>query len=484
MDGKGPLDVAIVGAGAAGTYLADRLAGARPRWSISLFERSRRIGGRLRSVAVEGIAHPIELGGMRYLSTHPRIQSVITELGIPTRPFDPFGEPERSVLRGRVAGGPGDPAAGAGYDLPPEERDRSALDLTLEAFERIVPGARGIEPADWPEVRSTATYLDRPLIDWSLADALATIRSREGHLFIRDAFGYDSGFNPHNAADALQYLLHGNDPTAEARVPEAGMDQVPRALATRFEARGGTIELGKDLRRVSIDDRLALLEFSDGSMARARRVVLAVPIPALVALAATSPILDGPAWRHVLGSVEGFQATKLYAWYERPWWRLGADPPKGIRTTTDLSNRLVFYCDDGGDAPAAMLAAFNDHRRSAGTVALAGGVSGGEPAPPPLLEEVTRNLRAIHPGVDVPRPLGSAFMHWGADPREIAWTFWRAGSNSDEAMAAALHPDPDLPIHVCGETFSRAQAWAEGALATAHGLAERLLAADEAGRPG
>jgi len=84
----------------------------------------------------------------------------------------------------------------------------------------------------------------------------------------------------------------------------------------------------------------------------------------------------------------------------------------------------------------------------------------------------------------VPRPLGSAFMHWGADPREIAWTFWRAGSNSDEAMAAALHPDPDLPIHVCGETFSRAQAWAEGALATAHDLAERLLAADQAGRPG
>ena len=71
------------------------------------------------------------------------------------------------------------------------------------------------------------------------------------------------------------------------------------------------------------------------------------------------------------------------------------------------------------------------------------------------------------------------FMHWGSDPREIAWTFWRAGFNSDEAMVTARQPDPDVPIHICGETFSRAQAWVEGALATAHDLADQLLEEDE-----
>lgn len=483
MDDGRPVDLAIIGAGAAGTYLADRLAGARPQWTITVFERSRRIGGRLRSVTVDGLAYPIELGGMRYLTSHGRMQSVISELGIPTRPFDPLGGPERSVLRGRIAGGPSDPAAGAGYDLPPGERGRSALDLTVEAFERIVPGAATIEPTEWPRVRAAWTYLDRPVIDWSLAEALATIRSQEAHVFVRDAFGYDSGFNPHNAADAIQYLMHGNDPTAEARVPDAGMDDVPRSLAARFEDRGGTIALSKELRRASIEDGLVRLEFADGTSALARRLVLAIPIPALTALARTSPILDNHAWRSLLGSVEGFQATKLYAWYEGPWWRKGRNAPTGIRTTTDLSNRMVFYGDNGSDGPAALLAAFNDHRRSQGTVALAGGVSDGEPAPPRLLDEITRNLQAIHPDAEVPRPKGTAFMHWGSDPLEIAWTFWRAGFNSDEAMAAALQPDPDIPVHVCGETFSRAQAWAEGALATAHQLAEQLLTADGTTRP-
>ena len=469
------LDVAIVGAGAGGTYLADRLAGARPDWSITMFERSKRIGGRLRSVDVDGLAHPIELGGMRYLTSHHRMQSVVTELEIPTRPFDPHGGSERSFLRGRFGGGPGDPMAGAGYDLSAEERGRSAIDLTVEAFERIVPGARNVATADWPGIRATTTYLGRPITDWSLEDALATIRSPDGHRFIRDAFGYDSGFNPHNAGDAIQYLLDGNDPSTEARVPIEGMDVIPRGLASRFEERGGTIELGADVRRLVMDDGLVRLELDDDDVIRARRLVLAIPIPALVALADASPVLAGPAWRRVLGSVEGFPATKLYCWYDRPWWRAGPDAPTGIRATTDLSNRMVFYFDDDRDAPAAMLASFNDYRRAEPIVALAGGASDGAPASDGLLAEITSNLRAIHPGADVPDPSGSAFMHWGSDPREIGWTFWRAGVNSDDAMLQALQPDPAIPIHVCGETFSRAQAWAEGALATAHALADQLL---------
>jgi monoamine oxidase len=67
-------------------------------------------------------------------------------------------------------------------------------------------------------------------------------------------------------------------------------------------------------------------------------------------------------------------------------------------------------------------------------------------------------------------------MHWGSSQREIAWAFWRPGHNSDQMMALALHPDPTLPIHLCGETFSQAQGWVEGALATAEALARRLLA--------
>jgi monoamine oxidase len=470
------LDVAIVGAGAAGTYLADRLAGARPDWTIRLLERSNRIGGRLWSMRVDDVAQPIELGGMRYLPSHPVIHRVVTELGIATRAFDPRGGPERSFLRGRFGRGHPDPQAGAGYDLPAAERGRSADDLIADAFERLVPGVHAMRGADWVQMRATAAYLGRPITDWSLDEALATVLSPEGLQFLQDTFGYDTGFNVQNAGDEVEFILGGNDPSTDApRVPIEGMDSIPRALAARFEERGGRVQLGQDVRRVAMTDGIPTLELGDGSTTRARHIALAIPIAALTALAAESPVLVGPAWRRLFDSVTGVQATKLYCWYDRPWWRDGPDAQLGARTTTDLSSRMVYYVDGATDEPAALLASFTDNRRARRTIELAGAASDGEPAPAPLLDEVMRNLRSIHPHATIPEPAGSAFMHWGSSPRENAWAFWRPGHNSDQVMALALHPDPTLPIHICGETFSRAQAWAEGALATAEAVARRLL---------
>src|SRR5215210_6447524 len=96
---------------------------ARPAWSIGLFERSARIGGRLRSISIEGVDHPIELGGMRFLSSHHRVTDLVESWGLATRPFDPkAGAPERSYLRGVIAAGADERSAGRGYELRPDQR--------------------------------------------------------------------------------------------------------------------------------------------------------------------------------------------------------------------------------------------------------------------------------------------------------------------------------------------------------------------------
>ena len=471
----GPLDVAIVGAGAAGTYLGHQLVRARPEWRIAIFERSHRVGGRLWSVAVDGLAQPIELGGMRYMTGHRLVQSVVDELGITTRRFDGHDGTERSVLRGVVGGGPDDPAAGRRYDMPAEEAGRSATDLMRSSFLTLVPQARELDEAGWRRLRSTATLGGRPLTDWSISEAVATILSPEGHRFATDSFGYDSGIRPHNAADAIQYVLGTGYPSGEARVPVDGMDRIPRELAERFAALGGALHLDHDVEGVEMKEGTVFLRFADGSRRAARRLVLTLPIPALEALAATSPAIDGPTWRRIYRSTEGFPATKLYCWYDRPWWRDALDAPTGLRTTTDLPTRKIFYFDDAPDRPAAMLAAFTDARHDEPILALAEGRSGGAPAAPALEAALHDWLAAEHPGADVPaRPIGSAFQHWGADPREVAWHFWRPGEHSDEILDLAVQPDPALPIHLCGEVFSRHGAWVEGAVETAAAVAHRL----------
>ena len=471
------LDLAIVGAGAAGTYLGYRLIQARPDWRIAILERSERIGGRLWSVRVDGLSKPIELGGMRFMSGHALVQSVVDELGIPTRAFDPANQPERTVLRGVLGSSDDDPQGGRGYELPAGEAGRSAADLLTDAFLRIAPELRDLDEAGWRRYRATATFGGRPITDWSLEEAVATILSPEGHRFVTDAFGYDSGIRPHNAGDAIQYLMGTGHPSGEARVPADGMERIPREMAARFVARGGAVRLGEDVQRLGVRDGIVLLELTGGNSIRARQVVLTIPIPALAELAARSPAIDGPVWRPLYRSIAGYSGVKLYCWYERPWWRDGAQAPRGLRTTTDLPIRKVFYFDESPDGPAAILAAFTDFRYDEPIVALAEGASGGAPAPDALLRELHGWLAAAHPGADVPaRPSGSAIQHWGNDPREVAWHFWRAGSNSDEMIDLAVQPDPSLPIHIAGEVFSRAGAWVEGALLSARLVEARLLA--------
>ena len=251
------LDVAIVGAGAAGTYLAHRLIRARPDWRIALFERSNRIGGRLWTVKVDGLEKPIELGGMRYMTGHRLVHETVEELGIETRFFDPAESPERLVLRG-VVSTLDDAQGGRGYDLPPEEAGRSASDLLLGAFLRIVPDASELDERGWRRLRASATFNGRLLTEWSNGDAFALVLSPEGQRFATDAFGYDFANDLENAVDAAQWAMGAGSPSGVARVPVDGMDRIPRGLAERFVAdRGWSEERALELGRTLLVDNVS-----------------------------------------------------------------------------------------------------------------------------------------------------------------------------------------------------------------------------------
>ncbi len=180
------IDLAVIGAGAAGSFVAERTKRAHPEWSVAVFERTDRIGGRLRSLRVAGLEHPIELGGMRYLTSHRRVIEVVRRFDLATHPFDPTGGAQRSFLRGHVGRGPDDPSAGDGYVLADVERGRPAAELGVSAFERIVPGATRMTSEDWAWVRAHGRYRGRPTTEWTLGEALASVLSQEGHRFVGD----------------------------------------------------------------------------------------------------------------------------------------------------------------------------------------------------------------------------------------------------------------------------------------------------------
>jgi monoamine oxidase len=469
------LDLAVIGGGVAGTAVAHTVQQDRPDWAIGLFERTERIGGRLRSLGIDDLGHPIELGGMRFLTSHPLVSRLVDNLRLTTHAFDPTpAETERSFLRGFV-GTAGTDRPGRGYDLPVDQRGRSAFDLAAFVFNQIVPGFEGLDHDGYEMRRATGEILGRPVIDWAIGDALEAFLGSEGHRFVNDVFGYDSGMRAFCAPDLVEFLSDGGDPTAEARTPDAGMDRIPRELASAFEERGGKVLMSHELATIEVHDGSVTLRFTNGGSVEAAHVVLALPVPALRLLAATSAALRSPAFETVFASVEPFPAMKLYLWYERAWWRPAV---LGIRTTTDLALRKVFYFDGVGGSRSALLAMYTDGRDVEPWAALYEGGPPGSAAPAALLAEVDRQLRLVHPEVThIPLPAGSSLMYWGADPHEVGWHFWRAGYNSDQILVSAPQPEPNFPIYLANEAFSRHQSWVEGALESAAAAVQRLATA-------
>ena len=53
--------------------------------------------------------------------------------------------------------------------------------------------------------------------------------------------------------------------------------------------------------------------------------------------------------------------------------------------------------------------------------------------------------------------------------------YWKGGCDSGEVSERMIQPmGKNMPLYVCGESFSRKQAWVEGALETARDVLRRI----------
>jgi hypothetical protein len=85
----------------------------------------------------------------------------------------------------------------------------------------------------------------------------------------------------------------------------------------------------------------------------------------------------------------------------------------------------------------------------------------------PMVEEVNRQLGLIHGLSYRPDVRNAAFRDWGDDPFGGGWNSWNIGVRSPAVKQQIVQPYAGRPLHICGEAYSDAQGWVEGALQTA-----------------
>ncbi|WP_392482819.1 flavin monoamine oxidase family protein [Nostoc sp. C110] len=521
------IDIAIVGGGVSGVYSAWRLKQAYPDQNIVVFEGSDYIGGRLLSVRPPDISNMVaELGGMRILpAVQPLIAKLIGELNkvLPLEQqielYDfPVDQPQNiAYLRGvylRLSDFIIKPDK-VPYHLSFLERGGTAGSIIINAIEQIVPGITNpkLTESQRREMVQNASFAGTPLWKQGFWNVLIRIISGEAYELGIDAGGYNSTLTNWNAADAIPWYLSdfGIDPQYKGF--KKGFQEVPKSLAQLFSKAGGEIRL--NTRLDGFDWKNATFELSiQGETIATKSLILAMPRRSLDLLVPTSPPLL--EIQHLITSVTPRPLFKLFTTYTNPWWRAAGYtddgkfiPVESGRTVTDLPVRQTYYWpkDDGKPAtegPSMLMASYDDgtdigfwdglrprrhqawqaHRQVAELVknpylGTSKQQSNSEwdkyVAPAPMVEEVARQLGIIHGLNYTPDVQNAAFRDWGDDPFGGGWNSWNIGVKSWEVKQQIIQPlGTDCSLYICGEAYSDAQGWVEGALQTSDMVLEKF----------
>jgi len=528
------IDIAIIGAGVSGVYSAWKLKQKYPNKKIVVFEGSDHVGGRLLSVKPPEIPNMVaELGGMRILENNQKlIVNLIAELNKELSSHEqielydfPVDQPQNiAYLRGehlRLADFTTKPDK-VPYNLSFLERANSSGTIVVNAIEQLVPGITNpnLTENDRLEMTKNATFEGVPLYKLGFWNLLYRVISGEAYQFCLDSGGYNSTMVNWNAAAAIPWYLSDFGITPKYKGFKYGFQQVPITLGNFFEKIGGEIRLNSKLEAFEWkNDKFELI--INGKEYSAGQLILAMPRRSLDLLAPTCPKLQ--EIQSLIGSVTPRPLFKVFTTYANPWWRVAGFtdatgkyvPLQSGRTVTDLPVRQTYYWpnDDGTPAESAtsmLLASYDDgsnigfwdglrpQRKKAWAEDLthtkiedpfegeaeqeeASVKSDGlnqkwsqYKAPRKMITEMARQLQKIHDLDFTPKVRSAAFRDWGEDPYGGGWNSWNIGVKTWEVRDKIVHPIEDCPMYICGEAYSDAQGWVEGALQTADIMLRKL----------
>jgi hypothetical protein len=92
------------------------------------------------------------------------------------------------------------------------------------------------------------------------------------------------------------------------------------------------------------------------------------------------------------------------------------------------------------------------------------------------VDQLVKSLRV--PGAPPPKPtavIGTYYHDWSLDPYGAGYHAWAAHFKAWEVMDEVRRPMRDRHVYICGEAYSNAQGWVEGALCTAESMLEEFF---------
>ncbi|KAH9505679.1 hypothetical protein Btru_055485 [Bulinus truncatus] len=483
------MDVAIVGAGPAGTYSAYRLRNEGLR--IEVFEYSNRVGGRYFTSSLPNVPDvPLEFGGMRFIpKVHTRLVRVIQELGLTSRLFSLNYEntaDSRFFLRGKSYLPEELTSGDIPYNLSTEEKANQG-----RIFRYYLEKLTGYNGTDVDEVMLLNLKVPdgRYLYTVPIDEALRLVGTEEGKNFMMALDQFESDF----AADtSLSYLENNLGPYSgdfPVLTLTQGMSSVPQGLIQTFlnASLRHKLTMNRQLVSISRNDAIGYkLVFqktktsNDFTSAQdsedvvcAKKIILALPKFALSQI--NWPPLRDTRVCQAINAVREVKVFKIFLTFSTRWWLDSSTYPARV-TYSDLSFSQFF---DWGRSNVTghyiMLASYADENRakflgklnSEGS-ALNGSVGGPHTVSSAVVDRLLDDLARAY-GTDrryVPQPISATAQFWDSYPFGAGWTVWKVGYRYDDVISTVQRPSLTDDVFYVGADHAVGYhvGWAEGAL--------------------
>ena len=266
--------------------------------------------------------------------------------------------------------------------------------------------------------------------------------------YINTCFGYDSEFFKLNADAAINMfkkdLFHGD---TKYFILKKGLSSIIKELVDLLEYRDNvTLKLEEGVSEITD----SLVSTDKGYKYNYNKIILTIPQENLQKIEYLKDIKE-------LESVEGIPLLRVYFKYPvkdcKSWF-------KNIKRTTtdnyirhiipiDYNNGLIMISYTDALYANMLLSIYNDGKDK-------------------LVKAIHKEIKVLF-DIEPPEPEEVLFHYW-----ENGCHFWKTGSDMNKNYDKLLKPMDDKELFICGESFSKKQAWIEGSLESCYDLIKLL----------
>lgn len=438
-------NVAIVGAGAGGLHTAYQLSKkpkSDPLSDVCVFEKEKRVGGRIYDVALDANQPDkvFGMGALRVMETQDYVFQLADELGIQLVQA-PFAD-DLIQARGETAFNSDDINTQAYPLVTKQYITGGGFDTETALYDQLRFGPNRAKAMQYPDLRSY------------VRDTVGT----QGYQFLADVFRFRGDYQENlSAAAYLDYLDEEWDVCCTPSYPVGGMSEFPKRLAAKAADNGARIYLDEAVSNISRHGNAPYTLVTSKNTVHARRVVIAVPKEGLEHIGGN--IANAIKQQQQFKDLTGVKVVTIAQRWPNAWWQnagyAGRDIHRAWSTETcvnfieiptapyaasQLVTRTV-YTDDPNCVK------FWDNTAKRGTAQVE--------------SEIQRGLAVMFPNASIPQPLNTVVQVWPA-----AWYWLGGGSQYSNADIAkwAVKPLQGENVSLVGESYNpQRSGWSDGA---------------------